>query len=145
MAEDAAWDLEDWLASIKLERYFSNVRDEGYDELEFLLGADEADISEMTATAGMKKPHAKAFLGAWQKLELRGGASAPASLLQLQLPDSSSSLEVDRADPASRIGYGGGGVVFRGWRVSKSGKRCVAVPDCNSGHQPVLAGCSWCA
>ena len=26
---------------------------------------------------------------------------------------------------------------------SKSGRRCV-VPDCNSGHQPVLVGWSWC-
>lgn len=33
-----------WLASVKLERYSAAVADEGFDELEFLMAADETGV-----------------------------------------------------------------------------------------------------
>eukprot|EP01051_Picozoa_sp_SAG22_P010953 SAG22_NODE_1017_length_6016_cov_40.662667_11_plen_141_part_00 len=71
--------MDDWLTSIKLDRYAAATKDAGYDELDFLLAADETDILEMTTDVGMKKPHAKAFLVAWNKLKLGGSPAAAAA------------------------------------------------------------------
>ena len=60
--------VEQWLASIKLQRYAEGVKDFGYDELEFLVVADEADIEAMVKATTMKLPHAKVFKLAWVAL-----------------------------------------------------------------------------
>ena len=60
--------VEQWLASIKLQRYAEGVKDFGYDELEFLVVADEADIEAMVKATSMKLPHAKVFKLAWVAL-----------------------------------------------------------------------------
>ena len=48
----------EWLAQIKLHRYGAAMKEEGYDELDFLRAVGESDIEEMTTSIGMKKPHA---------------------------------------------------------------------------------------
>ena len=52
----------------ELERYSESIKAAGYDELEFVLSADEADLKEMAADIGMKKPHAKMLLRGWNQL-----------------------------------------------------------------------------
>ena len=64
------------------------------------------------------------------------GAS-PRGVVRVPLAGSSSALEIDRADPANRLGAGGSGVVFKAWRVSKSGTRDpVAVKTLPFGATP---------
>eukprot|EP01050_Picozoa_sp_SAG11_P026849 SAG11_NODE_6581_length_1284_cov_1.532489_1_plen_176_part_10 len=65
--------LNEWLASCKLDRYAAALEEDGYDALEFLVAADEADILEASVKVKMKKPHAKAFLAAWKVLVGAGG------------------------------------------------------------------------
>ena len=52
-----------WLASIYLSQYAEGITGEGYDALEFLTSADEAEIDALIAceAVGMKPPHAKKF------------------------------------------------------------------------------------
>ena len=52
-----------WLASIHLSQYAEGITGEGYDALEFLTSADEAEIDALIAceAVGMKPPHAKKF------------------------------------------------------------------------------------
>ena len=44
--------LDAWMQSIKLDRYAAAIKDEGYDELEFLKDADQEDVDEMIVTIG---------------------------------------------------------------------------------------------
>ena len=60
--------LDEWLAQIKLHRYGAAMKEEGYDELDFLRAVGESDIEEMTTSIGMKKPHAIVFKAAWKQL-----------------------------------------------------------------------------
>ena len=52
-----------WLASMYLSQYAEGITGEGYDALEFLTSADEAEIDALIAceAVGMKPPHAKKF------------------------------------------------------------------------------------
>ena len=74
----AAVSVSEWLASIKLEAYADAIAEEGYDELQFLGDAEEADIDELLETlqgsagVGMKKPHARTLKKAWKALRSDG-------------------------------------------------------------------------
>jgi hypothetical protein len=43
--------VDEWLAQIKLERYAHGIKEQGYDELEFLQAADEQDIADVCTRA----------------------------------------------------------------------------------------------
>jgi hypothetical protein len=60
--------LAQFLASIKLDRYAEAIVAEGFDELEFLLQANEADLEELIAAVKMKKPHIRPFKNGWVQL-----------------------------------------------------------------------------
>ena len=74
--------VTEWLASIKLGAYADAIAEEGYDELQFLGDAEEADIDELLETlqgsagagagVGMKKPHARTLKKAWKALRSDG-------------------------------------------------------------------------
>jgi hypothetical protein len=70
-------DLDGWLAQIKLQRYAAAIKEEGYDELDFITGVAESDIVEMTTAIQMKRPHTIIFMKAWKVLTetVGGGAS----------------------------------------------------------------------
>ena len=50
--------------------YSAQLKEYGYDQLEALLVASEADITEMTEDGDikMKKPHRKLFVAKWKAL-----------------------------------------------------------------------------
>eukprot|EP01051_Picozoa_sp_SAG22_P015071 SAG22_NODE_1919_length_3308_cov_9.137738_2_plen_155_part_00 len=57
-AKAADMSLDAWLQSMKLDRYAAAMKDEGYDELEFLKDADQEEVDEMIATIGEQPaPH----------------------------------------------------------------------------------------
>eukprot|EP01043_Picozoa_sp_COSAG02_P030653 COSAG02_NODE_1969_length_10226_cov_4.961292_3_plen_467_part_00 len=64
--------LDEWLAKLKLQQYKGVLADEGYNELQFLYDADPDDIDDLlkmlVEDKGMKRPHAKTFMKAWDKL-----------------------------------------------------------------------------
>ena len=79
-------ELDAWLASSILSKYSTQIKEYGYDEMEVLLAATEADIIEMTEDPDvkMKKPHRRAFINKWKELLAAGqqqqaAASPPAS------------------------------------------------------------------
>ena len=74
--------LDAWLVQIKLQRYSAAIKEAGYDELEFLLDAEEGDLDEMIAEIDMKKAHARTFKRAWKELLGGGGASPGTGALQ---------------------------------------------------------------
>ena len=53
---------------IKLHRYAIAVKERGYDELEFLRDAEEAEIEELLDEIQMKRPHVRVFKHAWSEL-----------------------------------------------------------------------------
>ena len=61
-------EIDDWLTSIKLQRYAPALKGEGYDDLSFVKEAHLEDIEELIATIGMKRPHARVFKTAWAEL-----------------------------------------------------------------------------
>ena len=98
------------------------------------------DKSDLKSDLGLKGGSFTKLWKAIDHLRQPTAAASPAlaGVLRLPLPGSSSAvLEPDRADPAARLGAGGSGVVFRGWRVSKSGARvAVAVKTLPFGATP---------
>jgi ankyrin repeat protein len=63
-------ELDAWLAQAGLGQYGPQLKEYGYDSLNVLQAATEADIVEMTEDPdiGMKKPHRRLFLTQWQAL-----------------------------------------------------------------------------
>lgn len=61
-------EIDDWLTSIKLQRYATALKEQGYDDLSFVKEAHLEDIEELIATIGMKRPHARVFKTAWAEL-----------------------------------------------------------------------------
>ena len=63
--------VTEWLASIKLGAYADAIAEEGYEELQLLSDAEEADIEELLgslladSSVRMKKPHARTLNMAW--------------------------------------------------------------------------------
>ena len=60
--------VDEWLAQCKLQRYAGAIKDAGYDEIDFLKEADEAEIDDLASQVEMKVPHAKALKRAWLTL-----------------------------------------------------------------------------
>ena len=60
--------VDDWLAQCKLQRYAGAIDEAGYDEIDFLKEADEAEIDDLASQVEMKVPDAKALKRAWLKL-----------------------------------------------------------------------------
>lgn len=64
--------VSEWLASIKLEAYADAIAEEGYEELQFLSDAEEAEelLGSLLADSSvrMKKPHARTLNMAWGAL-----------------------------------------------------------------------------
>jgi hypothetical protein len=73
--------IEEWLRAISLQQYTAAMKEYGYDSLEALDAALEADLEEMAAdpTVGMKKPHRCLLITEWkkrsQKVVLAAGAA----------------------------------------------------------------------
>ena len=63
---------------IKLQRYSAAIKEAGYDELEFLMDAEEADLDEMVTDIDMKKAHIRTFKRNWKAL-VGGPAGSPAA------------------------------------------------------------------
>jgi hypothetical protein len=61
----------DWLTQIKLASYADGMSEQGYDDLQFLRDANEADIDELIVDVRMKKGHAKKFKLEWKALSGR--------------------------------------------------------------------------
>ena len=61
--------IEDWLSRISLAHYTDAIKEYGYDSLEALDAALEADLEEMAADpdVGMKKPHRRLLIAEWKK------------------------------------------------------------------------------
>ena len=57
-----------WLAtlSVQLTGYAAVVGEEGYETLEDLAAADDAELQEICDAAAMKKPHARKFVAGAQ-------------------------------------------------------------------------------
>eukprot|EP01045_Picozoa_sp_COSAG04_P053186 COSAG04_NODE_23090_length_344_cov_0.718367_1_plen_80_part_01 len=58
--------VESWLQSFGLERYAQQIREEGYDELEFLRHASEDELYHLAQS--MKFPHRRVFRDAFGQL-----------------------------------------------------------------------------
>ena len=65
----SATGIEDWLSRISLAQYTDAIKEYGYDSLEALDAALEADLEEMAADpdVGMKKPHRRLLIAEWKK------------------------------------------------------------------------------
>jgi hypothetical protein len=48
-----------WLATHRLDRYADAFEEEGYDDVVYLLHADEEELADLFDTAAVKRPHAK--------------------------------------------------------------------------------------
>ena len=80
---------DSWLAAMKLQEYADRVKEAGYDQLDFLKSAEQAEVEEMMAAVKTKTPHKRMFKAAWQDLlqqpaglagahsPLAGGAGSP--------------------------------------------------------------------
>ncbi len=78
------WTVDDWLLSIKLDRYTVEIKELGYDELDFLTDIAEADVTELMDAVAMKPGHKKIFLKKWKALIVEttggGGGGAPVTV-----------------------------------------------------------------
>eukprot|EP01045_Picozoa_sp_COSAG04_P003669 COSAG04_NODE_151_length_22485_cov_15.968552_11_plen_531_part_00 len=110
--------LDAWLVQIKLQRYASAIKEAGYDELDFLKDASEADVKEMTVDIKMKKPHANSFLSKWKELISGAGPPPPAA-----------GSPTAAGSPASGGGTAGGGAASD---AAKFGMRCVDFDESGS-------------
>ena len=95
--------MDGWLASIKLAQYAAPLTSYGYDSLEVLLDATEADIVEMTEDpdVGMKKPHRRTMLTQWR--QLKSASPSAASQAQQQAAAASPSPPAAAAPPAAAV------------------------------------------
>ena len=61
--------IEEWLRGISLQQYTGAIKEYGYDSLEALDAALEADLEEMAAdpAVGIKKPHRRLLIVEWKK------------------------------------------------------------------------------
>jgi len=71
-----ALEVEGWLTSFKLGRFAGAIIELGYESLEYLQDADEADIDELVTDVEMNKPQAKRLLREWKKLKAEGGSQS---------------------------------------------------------------------
>lgn len=73
--------IDEWLVLIKLDRYAAQIKEQGYDELDFLTQIAEADVTELMDDVAMKPGHKKIFLKKWKELVLEttdgSGGAAP--------------------------------------------------------------------
>eukprot|EP00931_Biecheleriopsis_adriatica_P068808 TRINITY_DN42708_c0_g1_i1.p1 TRINITY_DN42708_c0_g1~~TRINITY_DN42708_c0_g1_i1.p1 ORF type:complete len:431 (-),score=61.97 TRINITY_DN42708_c0_g1_i1:81-1373(-) len=61
-------ELVKWLQACHLDSYANDIENEGYTNMYFIKNASREDLDELVNKLGMKTPHAKALIGAWQKL-----------------------------------------------------------------------------
>lgn len=58
-------ELKAFLTNVKLEQYFGNLVENGYDDVKFMLTMKESEVIEMLADANIeKKGHIKKFIAA---------------------------------------------------------------------------------